>query len=99
MRKLKQPKAILFLDFDGTVTCCDVVDIVLGAYADPKWMKFETEWRGGRMGSRDCLQAQMALMRATKKQVDALLDTIKLDEGLADLLETCSSQGIPVHII
>ncbi|HZE70954.1 MAG TPA: haloacid dehalogenase-like hydrolase [Pyrinomonadaceae bacterium] len=99
MRKLKPPRAILFLDFDGTVTCCDVVDIVLEAYADPKWMKFEAEWRAGRMGSRDCLRAQMALMRATKKQVDTLLDTINLDEGLGDLLETCSSQLIPVHVI
>ena len=33
------PKPILFLDFDGTVTARDVIDAILEAYADPRWLE------------------------------------------------------------
>ena len=99
MTEMQTPKAILFLDFDGTITRRDAVDAILEAYADPKWLTLEAEWRVGRMGSRDCLQAQMALVRATRKQLDSLLDGMEIDEGLTTLLETCATHEVPVHII
>src|SRR6266850_1760275 len=42
------PKAILFLDFDGTITRRDAVDAILETYADPEWLEFEAQWRAGR---------------------------------------------------
>ena len=99
MTQLETPKAVLFLDFDGTITRRDVVDVILESYADPKWLTFEAEWRAGRMGSRDCLQLQMSLVRATRKQLDQLLDEIDIDEGLFVLLEICAAHDIPVHIV
>src|SRR5712672_3807318 len=99
MTKLQTPKAILFLDFDGTITQRDAVDAILEVYADPEWLTFEAEWRAGRIGSRDCLRAQMSLVRASRKQIDSLLDEIGIDEDLVALLEMCALQEIPVHII
>ena len=99
MTNSHEPKAILFLDFDGTISRRDAVDAMLETYADPTWLTFEAEWRAGRMGSRDCLQAQMALVHATRKQVDALLDEIGIDEDLVALLEVCAAQHIPAHIV
>lgn len=93
------PRAVLFVDFDGTITRRDVVDVILETYADPKWLVYEAAWRGGRMGSRDCLHAQMSLVRVTRPQLDSLLDSIAVDEGLVDLFETCAKQNIPAHII
>jgi 2-hydroxy-3-keto-5-methylthiopentenyl-1-phosphate phosphatase len=95
----EQQKPILFLDFDGTISRRDAVDAILETYADPKWLTFEAEWRAGRIGSRDCLRAQMALVRASRKQMDALLDEIGIDEDLVPLLEMCAMQDIPAHII
>ncbi len=97
MTDLQTP--ILFLDFDGTISRRDAVDAILETYADPKWLTFESEWQAGRMGSRDCLRAQMSLVRASRKQIDALLDDIGIDEFLVPLLEMCAMQHIPVHII
>src|SRR6267142_6843307 len=99
MTELQTPKAILFLDFDGTITQRDVVDVILEVYADPAWLKFESEWREGRIGSRDCLRAQMDLVRASRKQIDALLDEIEIDEGLIPLLEVCAAHNVTAHII
>jgi 2-hydroxy-3-keto-5-methylthiopentenyl-1-phosphate phosphatase len=99
MTELQTPKAILFLDFDGTITRRDAVDAILEAYADPEWLTFESEWREGRIGSRDCLRAQMGLVRASRKYLDTLLDEIEIDEGLIALLDMCGAQNIPAHII
>jgi 2-hydroxy-3-keto-5-methylthiopentenyl-1-phosphate phosphatase len=90
---------ILFLDFDGTISRRDAVDAILETFADPQWLTFEAEWRAGRIGSRDCLRAQMSLVRASRKQIDALLDGIGIDEDLVALLEMCAMQDIPAHIV
>jgi len=99
MTDSERPGAVLFLDFDGTITRRDVVDVILETYADPRWLVYEAAWREGRMGSRDCLHAQMSLVRITSQQLDSLLDTIVVDEGLVDLFEVCAAWKIPVHII
>jgi 2-hydroxy-3-keto-5-methylthiopentenyl-1-phosphate phosphatase len=99
MTEQQTPKAILFLDFDGTISSSDAVDVILETYADPKWLVFEEEWRAGRIGSRDCLRAQMALVRATHDELNTLLDAIPIDAGLSSLLEMCAAHDVPVHII
>lgn len=94
-----QTDAILFLDFDGTITKRDAVDAILEAYADSKWMEVEAEWRAERLGSRDCLKTQMALVHASRKELDSLLDEIEIDEGLTSLLEFCAAHRIATHIV
>jgi len=90
---------IVFLDFDGTITQRDATDVILEAYADPGWLRIEEEWKAGRIGSRDCLTAQMALVSATTREIDRLLDGIEVDTGLVTLLATCSARDVAVHVI
>jgi 2-hydroxy-3-keto-5-methylthiopentenyl-1-phosphate phosphatase len=90
---------IVFLDFDGTITVRDVTDAILEAFADRAWLEIEEAWITGRIGSRDCLQAQIALVRARQAQVNDLLDGIEVDPGLGSLLDVCATVRAPVHII
>jgi 2,3-diketo-5-methylthio-1-phosphopentane phosphatase len=90
---------ILFLDFDGTISARDAIDAILEEFADPRWLVVEEDWRAGRIGSRECLSEQMALVRATPAELNALLDTIKVDRGFASLLEACAGLRVPVHVI
>jgi 2-hydroxy-3-keto-5-methylthiopentenyl-1-phosphate phosphatase len=99
MTESQRARAVLFLDFDGTITRCDVVDVILETYADPRWLVYEAAWRAGRMGSRDCLRAQMSLVHVTRQELDSLLDSIVVDEGLVELFEVCAARKILVHII
>ena len=92
-------KPMVFLDFDGTITRRDATDAILAAYAHPEWLLIEEAWKLGRIGSRACLEAQMALVSATRAEVDALLDGIEVDPGLVPLLGACSGHGVPVHIV
>jgi 2-hydroxy-3-keto-5-methylthiopentenyl-1-phosphate phosphatase len=89
----------VFLDFDGTVSCADVVDAILEQYASPEWLRVEEEWREGRLGSRECLRQQMALVRATPAAIDAIIDGIGIDPGFGALLESCAIGSVPIHII
>jgi 2-hydroxy-3-keto-5-methylthiopentenyl-1-phosphate phosphatase len=90
---------MVFLDFDGTITRRDATDAILEVYADARWLSIEEEWKTGRISSRECLRAQMALVRATQAEIDSLLDGIEIDEGFVPLLATCSAHGEPVHIV
>jgi 2-hydroxy-3-keto-5-methylthiopentenyl-1-phosphate phosphatase len=89
----------LFLDFDGTITKRDATDAILEAYADPQWLQVEEAWKSARIGSRDCLRAQMALVTATRQELDALLDAIEIDEGFVTLVDACAAHAVPVHIV
>ncbi len=98
-RRAQPKKPIVFLDFDGTITKRDAVDAILEKFADPRWLEIEEDWKTGRIGSRECLAGQMRLVRATKDQIDALLDSIEIDEGFIKLLDTCLARGVETHII
>jgi 2-hydroxy-3-keto-5-methylthiopentenyl-1-phosphate phosphatase len=89
----------LFLDFDGTITIGDATDAILEAYADPRWLSVEEAWKAGRIGSRECLERQMALVRADRDEVDALLDRIGVDAGFVALLQSCIARALPVRIV
>ena len=89
----------VFLDFDGTVSCADIVDAILEQYASPDWLCVEEEWRAGRVGSRECLRQQMALVRATPAAMNAIIDGIGIDPGFGALLESCAAGAVPIHII
>jgi len=93
------PKPMVFLDFDGTITRRDVTDVILGAYADPAWQAVEEAWAAGRIGSRECLTRQMALVDAGAAEVDALIDRIDVDPGLLALFGATEAAGLGVHII
>jgi 2,3-diketo-5-methylthio-1-phosphopentane phosphatase len=93
------PGAIVFLDFDGTITRRDATDAILEAFADPAWKQIEAAWVAGRIGSRECLAAQIALVTATREQVDRLLDEIDVAPGFTRLLDVCAARAVPVHVV
>src|SRR5215831_4236106 len=94
-----EPRAILFLDFDGTVAHEDAIDALLEAFADPMWIEVEAHWQAGRIGSRDCLTSQLALVKATRAEINSLLDTMGLDPGLEKLVTNCAVMKVPVYIV
>ncbi|MFG1397073.1 HAD-IB family phosphatase [Roseixanthobacter pseudopolyaromaticivorans] len=67
------------LDFDGTISPVDTTDLLLAAFADPSWEDIEAEWRAGRIGSRECLARQVALIRARPQDLHAVLAGVTLD--------------------
>ena len=89
----------VFCDFDGTISVRDVTDVILTHFADKAWLAIEDEWKAGRIGSAECMQRQIPLIRANKAELDAALDAVEIDPGFPAFVRLCQSEGIPVTII
>lgn len=86
-------------DFDGTISTVDVTDLLLEAYADPEWLEIEAEWKSGDIGSRECLSRQLAVLRASKDEIDALADTIGIDPHFKVFADFCTTRAIPLIVV
>ena len=99
MQTNNKPTPILFLDFDGTISRRDAIDLILERFADKSWQIVEERWKKGAIGSRQCLREQVALINASETEINDLLDEIEFDEGFIELLEMCRRREIEIYII
>lgn len=90
---------VIFSDFDGTIAQVDVTDVILSEFADPAWREVEDEWVQERIGSRECLKRQMALVNASAEQLDALIDRVPLDPDFAAFHALMRERGIPFYVV
>jgi 2,3-diketo-5-methylthio-1-phosphopentane phosphatase len=92
-------KCHVFVDFDGTIVPQDATDRILDAFAPPSWLDIEAEWKAGRIGSRECLSRQVALLRAEPKALDDLIATFDIDPGFPDFIGFCRAEGLGLSIV
>lgn len=91
---------MLFLDFDNTITSLDVLDAVIGRFSiDEKWMLYEEAWKEGRIGSRDCLEAQLKSVRVNRKDLAKYVKEIPLDPFFLKLIGILKHQKTPWIIV
>ncbi len=88
-----------FIDFDGTITTVDVVDLLLERFAAPEWKAVEEEWASGMIGSRECLLRQVALIKASPDELKTLLNDVELDPHFLDFLRFARRSGVPVAVV
>src|SRR5471030_1117060 len=92
-------KIDITIDFDGTVTLRDVTQLMLERFADPEWHEVEAEWVAGRIGSRECLARQAALISASSDEIDAMLDSVETDLGFPRFIEEAHALGATTKIV
>src|SRR6185312_1367273 len=86
-------------DFDGTITCQDCTDLVLGALADPKWRLLQADWEAGRLSGAACMRAQVELIGGSAAELDAALDEVELDPGFRDFVDWSEARGIGLSVV
>jgi 2,3-diketo-5-methylthio-1-phosphopentane phosphatase len=91
--------AVLFCDFDGTVTQLDVTDLILTRLAHPSWQKVEQEWVCGSIGSRECLERQMALVNASAEELDRLIASVPIDPHFSTFYRQTLDWDLPVYFL
>lgn len=92
-------KIRFFIDFDGTITKKDVIDIILERFGLSQWTEVEKQWLQGRIGSRECLAKQMDLVSATEEELKKLLKEVEIDPSFIDFLEKTERLSIPVVVV
>jgi 2,3-diketo-5-methylthio-1-phosphopentane phosphatase len=90
---------IVFTDFDGTITQRDVTDEILAQLAHPSWQEVEQEWTRGLIGSRECLERQIALVDTSAEELHALIDAIPVDPAFTAFYRFTRKQGIPLYML
>jgi len=89
----------MFCDFDGTITQVDVTDEILTQLANPSWREIEQEWACGSIGSRECLERQLALVDASAEELDSLIDAIPVDPGFSGFLQWIERSKVPFYVV
>jgi 2,3-diketo-5-methylthio-1-phosphopentane phosphatase len=87
------------VDFDGTVAPGDPTDRILKRFAHPEWRAIEAEWQAGRLTSRECMQRQTELLRATPGQLDAAIRSVAIDPGFRGFVSLCRRRGVDITIV
>jgi 2-hydroxy-3-keto-5-methylthiopentenyl-1-phosphate phosphatase len=93
------PRPVIFTDFDGTITEVDATDQILTQLAHPSWRDVEQEWTLGLIGSKECLERQMALVETSPAELNALIDCIPVDPHFAKLDRFAQAAGLPLYIV
>ena len=94
-----QNGAIVFCDFDGTITREDVTDQILTQLAHPSWREVEQEWMCGAIGSRECLERQMALVETSAEELHALIDAVPLDPHFAAFYRFTQKRRMELYVV
>jgi len=92
-------KPVVVCDFDGTITQLDVTDLLLAQFAHPSWRDFEQEWTRGSIGSRECLERQMALVETSPQELKALVDAVPIDPDFASFYRSLRKRAVPFYVV
>jgi 2,3-diketo-5-methylthio-1-phosphopentane phosphatase len=87
------------VDFDGTVTLCDTTDLLLERFADKAWLDVEEEWVSGKIGSRECLARQVALIKASRSQIVEALGDVEVDPRFPEFVSAARGLGATIEIV
>ncbi|MDB5972576.1 MAG: phosphoserine phosphatase [Hydrocarboniphaga sp.] len=90
---------IVICDFDGTISDVDVTDALLERFALPEWEAIESEWKASLISARECMARQVKLLRVTRPELEAFLDTIDIDAGFRQFIQECRSRRLPVRVV
>ena len=72
---------------------------MLDRFADPAWREVETDWEAGRIGSRECLARQTALLHVPEVELAGWVDEQPLDPHVSGFFEDCARLGLDVRIV
>jgi len=89
----------VFCDFDGTVSVVDTTDRVLSRLAAPEWEALEADWLAGRIDAAACMRGQIALIRGSDAELEAMLDAVEIDPGFPAFAAWCADHAVPLTIV
>ena len=93
------PAWTVLCDFDGTISLHDLTDTLLARFARPGWQSLEEDWRAGRIGSRQCMAGQVALLDCSREELEAFVGETGIDAGFKAFVAALREEGVPLRIV
>jgi 2,3-diketo-5-methylthio-1-phosphopentane phosphatase len=89
----------ILCDFDGTIVANDVTDHLLERFADSAWRDLERDWEQGRIGARECMQGQIALLQAAPAVLDDAVAAMAVDPGFPGFVALARRFDLPLTVV
>lgn len=99
MSPIEWVPACVYVDFDGTIAPDEPTDALFDRFADPAWRDAEKAWQAGLLTSRECMQQQIELLRATPEQLVEFLAGISIDRNFPAFARLCRRLGMPIVVV
>lgn len=97
---MRRKKFSIFVDFDGTITTRDSLQLVLDRFAGPDWRNIEEKVTHHVLPERIALAQEFELVKATPEEVENfVVQNVEIDPFFPDFLETCLSKNIRIKIV
>jgi len=89
-----------YFDFDNTITDFDVLDDVIQSFSiNEEWKVVEEQWESGLIGSKECLERQLAQVRVTEATLSDYIKDIRVDPAFPTILELLRRHHVPTVIV
>ncbi len=93
-------KLAVLTDFDGTITRTDVAEAILEEFAPSSWWEIEELHRARKIGTRESMVRQFALVRAKQADLIRFVDEhVEIDETFPDFVGFCNRRHIRLEIV
>ncbi|MBC5809456.1 MAG: HAD-IB family phosphatase [Candidatus Eremiobacteraeota bacterium] len=94
--------AVVFVDYDGTITDADTFDVFVRHFAgDDGWNEIERRLAAGDITLREALALEASLVTAASldEADDVLQRTVRFDPTFARFVERCEARGMRLTIV
>ena len=89
----------ILCDFDGTISLQDTTDVLLQNFGRAGWQALEDDWLQGRIGSRECMGAQIALLDVSRETLFQHLAAMDIDPDFKAFVAAADRYDAPVQIV
>ena len=97
---LDSKKTVLFIDFDNTISLGDVLDAVIEKFSPTRqWETWQTDWREGRITTRECLEKQMGGLAVDEATLLAFVSQVDIDPDFIRLQAWAAASGTQMLIV
>ena len=78
---------IYFIDFDGTITGEDSLDLLFEQYAEKSWKSKDKQWEEEKIGSYENLTYAFSTFELDGRKLDTIVDKISFDKSFYNFIK------------
>ena len=99
---IRTKKPVVFSDFDGTITECDVIVMIMEKFAPPEWVNLKDKILYERTVTlKDGVERLFSMLLSSQKKeiISYVKEKAKLREGFGEFLDFCEKENIEFNVL
>lgn len=91
--------AVVFCDFDGTISKQDVSDTIFTIWLKERWADIDREWHDGAISMVELYEKCWALVNAGEVELYEFIDNVEIDPYFAEFADACAESKVPLYLV